>query len=450
MISNKTSVLPMAVLFVSLWYLASSTGCSSGSSPGGATGGTTSAAGGSTPGGPANGGAVVGGGASGGQGSGGAGAGGSVTGGQASGGSGAGGSASGGASAGGSAAGGQAMGGSRAGTGGSVGGDRGTGGIGTGGSANGGRGTRGTGTGGSAIGGQATGGVGTGGSANGGRASGGAGAGGSAGKSGQTCTTGESNCFSFFVTSRARLFALAEKFNGSTSGWGGDLRYGTGDGLMGADKICTEIAEASLPGNKKTWKAFLSTSSVNAIDRVGAGPWYDRLNRIIANNRTELTATRPGGITNSTILHNLPNEDGTPHHNEEAGCTTLNQCADNHDVLTGSDSDGKVCTASTCSGMLNMPGGGGSTITDWTCNNWTSAAKVAGSQPRVGHTWPTSAGIGGGSNPGQGDDWISWLDEGGCLPGANLKETGLPDPNQGTVGSGGGYGAIYCLATSTY
>lgn len=44
---------------------------------------------------------------------------------------------------------------------------------------------------------------------------------------------------------------------------------GGGYGLTGADKICTEIAEQSLPG------------------------------------------------TNSTIMNNLPNEDGTPHHNEE-------------------------------------------------------------------------------------------------------------------------------------
>jgi len=131
-----------------------------------------------------------------------------------------------------------------------------------------------------------------------------------------TCTAGDSNCFSFFVASRARMFKLAQAFNGSTKGWGGDFRYGTADGLTGADKLCTQIAEESLPGNCRTWRAFLSTSKVNAIDRVGSGPWYDRLNRTIAKNLTELAANRPGGITVSTILNNLPNEDGTPHHNE--------------------------------------------------------------------------------------------------------------------------------------
>jgi hypothetical protein len=257
-----------------------------------------------------------------------------------------------------------------------------------------------------------------------------------------TCTAGESNCFSFFVASRARMFKLAQAFNGSTKGWGGDFRYGTADGLTGADKLCTQIAEESLPGNCRTWRAFLTTSKVNAIDRVGSGPWYDRLNRTIAKNLTELAATRPGGITVSTILNNLPNEDGTPHHNEEAGCTNANSCADNHDVLTGSDSDGKACTATTCSGIGGMMGGmmgGGGTITDWTCKDWTLGTATAGIAPRCGHTWPTMT---GGT-----DDWISRLTETGCAPGYNLVQNGGPMPSgNGSVGDGGGYGAIYCLA----
>ena len=260
-----------------------------------------------------------------------------------------------------------------------------------------------------------------------------------------TCAAGESNCFSFFVASRARMFAAAQKFNGSAKGWGGDFRYGTADGLTGADKLCTEIAEQSLPGNCRTWRAFLSTTTMNAIDRVGAGPWYDRLNRTIASNLTELVETRPGGITVNTILNNLPNEDGTPHHNEEVGCNNLNDCADNHDILTGSDTDGKLCTADTCAGIggIGGPGGGfpggGGNITDFTCENWTLGTSKAGIAPRCGHTWPTG---GGGS-----DDWISHLTENGCAPGFNLVQNGGPMPNgNGSVGDGGGYGAIYCLA----
>lgn len=261
-----------------------------------------------------------------------------------------------------------------------------------------------------------------------------------------TCTAGDSNCFSFFVASRARMFKLAQAFNGSTKGWGGDFRYGAADGLTGADKLCSQIAEESLPGNCRTWRAFLTTSKVNAIDRVGKGPWYDRLNRTIANNLTELAATRPGGITVSSILNNLPNEDGTPHHNEEADCSNANSCADNHDVLTGSDSDGKLCTEETCAGIGGPggpggPGGGGSTITDWTCKDWTLSTPTAGIAPRCGHTWPTMT---GGT-----DDWISRLTENGCAPGFNLVQNGGPMPSgNGSVGDGGGYGAIYCLALS--
>ncbi|HMA91851.1 MAG TPA: hypothetical protein VKP30_04150, partial [Polyangiaceae bacterium] len=84
--------------------------------------------------------------------------------------------------------------------------------------------------------------------------------------------------FSFFVTSYKAIAELA----GTEDGFGGDLRYGeTGDGsgLRGADKICTEIAERSMAKNGKTWRAFLSTSVVDAIDRVGEGPWYDRRGR---------------------------------------------------------------------------------------------------------------------------------------------------------------------------
>jgi hypothetical protein len=278
------------------------------------------------------------------------------------------------------------------------------------------------------------------------------------GSSNTDCVEGESNCFSFFVTSRARLFALAEAWNGSTSGWGGDLRYGTGDGLTGADRICTEIAEASLPGNGRVWRAFLSTSTVDAIDRVGTGPWHDRLNRLIASNLTELVATRPGGITNSTILNNLPNEDGTPHHDEEAGCTNLDSCADNHDVLTGSDTDGRLCTSTSCAGGPGgpapvgpgVPPGGTTTVTDYTCQDWTLGTSIAGIAPRVGHTWPTGGGSGmpgPGGGSGESDDWISQLTESGCAPGYNLEQTGGGDGSgTGSVGDGGGYGAIYCLA----
>jgi len=61
-----------------------------------------------------------------------------------------------------------------------------------------------------------------------------------------------------------------------TSGeYGGDLRTAGGgtDGLDGADRICNAVAQGSgLPGSYTAW---LSTSTVDAIDRIAdVGPWY--------------------------------------------------------------------------------------------------------------------------------------------------------------------------------
>ena len=228
-----------------------------------------------------------------------------------------------------------------------------------------------------------------------------------------TCTP-SSTYFSFFITSRTRLFALAQAFNGSTAGFGGDFRYGTGNGLTGADVICTAIAEASMPGNCKVWRAFLSTSTVSAISRVGAGPWYDRLGRIVTTNTAGLVGDRPTGA-NSTIINDLPDENGTPHELEETSTTAT----DNHDILTGSTTEGTLY---------------GSTAN---CSDWTSSAASTSAKPRVGHSWSAQSGT----------NWISCLNESGCGPGYNLIQNGGPG-NDGTVGSGGGYGAIYCLATT--
>jgi len=277
-----------------------------------------------------------------------------------------------------------------------------------------------TGTGGTALvggGTAATGGKATGGAATGGASTGIAATGGST----STCTP-SSTKFSFFVTSQARLFALAQAFNGSTKGFGGDLRYGVttaGAGLAGADKICAAIAEKAMPGNCKTWRAFLSASdggngtAVNAISRIGTGPWYDRIGRLFGTSTTTIAATRPDAAT--AIVNDLPNEDGVLNHDALQSGSTANQ--DNHDTLTGSSPTGTLYGATAH------------------CTNWTSSAADTANRPRVGHTWPA----------GSGQSWISCLDESGCAPGVNLVETGGPGKD-GTVGSGGGYGGFYCFA----
>ena len=238
--------------------------------------------------------------------------------------------------------------------------------------------------------------------------------------------------FSFFVTSLAALRALS----GNANGFGGDLRYGEtgpGAGLRGADRICTAVAERSMPGSgAKVWRAFLSATDggdgnqVNAIDRVGNGPWYDRLGRLLANNRTELLNTRPPNA-NPAIINDFPNEDGVPNH---APDPTMGQ-VDNHDTLTGSNSQGQLYSRTA------------------TCLDWTSAQGTPATEgrPRVGHTWPRGGGP-GGPGGGSGAHWINALDEAGCAPGVSLIEMGPPILSMPTVGSGGGYGAFYCFALS--
>jgi hypothetical protein len=286
--------------------------------------------------------------------------------------------------------------------------------------------------------------------------------------------------FSFFVTS---LRAMQE-LSGNADGFGGDLRFGeTGDGagLRGADKICTTIAEKSMPGNAKTWRAFLSATQgedgkpVHAIERIGEGPWYDRVGRLVAKNKADLAQVRPAGA-DEAIVNDLPNEDGVPNH---APDLTLGD-VDNHDVLTGTNDQGRLF----------------SDDQDSTCNDWTSALPAG--KPRCGHSWPRGSGPSGGGgggmifnpeggafgqggsfgmmvggpppggggpmmgiggfitggppdgpmgNTGSGENWMSALNEAGCAPGAFVIEAGPPGAN-GTksVGDGGGYGGIYCFA----
>jgi hypothetical protein len=249
---------------------------------------------------------------------------------------------------------------------------------------------------------------------------GGAGGAASAGAGGNAAAA-DLEPFSFFVASLVGLQRLSK----SEDGFGGDLRYGQADGLQGADKICTELAEASMPGSGvKQWRAFLSVTKgpdgepVNAIDRVGDGPWYDRRGRILAMNPAALRNPRPMGA-DPAIIDDLPNEDGVPNHAPDG------EEVDNHHVLTGSSESGELymCSQSSC-----------------TCNDWTSTASGSG-RPRVGFSWP---GVGGGNRV----HWISGQDEGGCGAGVRLEEMGGSNPQDPVVGSGGGYGAIYCFALS--
>jgi hypothetical protein len=304
--------------------------------------------------------------------------------------------------------------------------------------------------------------------------------------------------FSFLVTSLRAL----QDLSGKQVGFGGDLRFGESGpnaGLRGADKICAAIAESSMPGSSaKQWRAFLSAADdgtgqpVHAIARIGAGPWYDRLGRLLANTLANLHNTRPLG-SDPAIVNDLPNEDGVPNHAPDPARGQV----DNHDMLTGTNDRGQLYSAT-------------STCLDWTSNTGDIARE---GRPRVGHSWPRDGGGaggglpfrcapdagltcdggfgppfedggappfgGGGFPPPPGDagffppedggfgppeladgglgppnigaagdinSWMSSLDESGCAPGVNLIEMGGPQQSSNTVGSGGGYGGFYCFA----
>ena len=252
------------------------------------------------------------------------------------------------------------------------------------------------------------------------------------------CATPEEEKFSFFLVSHAAL----RRESGSPLGFGGNL-----GGITGADALCLKVALSSSPcAGNKTWRAFLSTTTEHAIDRIGQGPWHDRLGRVLANKREDLLADRPTSA-DPTIINDLPNEAGVPNRNPD-GMGNV----DNHEILTGSGTDGKLYTQplgpmppAAGRGGGGAPGGpggafGSSTSCDdgWThekatCWNWTSADP--GGCPRVGHSWPRQ---------GSGINWISVWNEGGCAAGATLDDRTAPDGM--SVGSFGGYGGFYCFA----
>jgi hypothetical protein len=188
---------------------------------------------------------------------------------------------------------------------------------------------------------------------------------------------------SFFITS-------ASKGNGANYG-----------GLAGADAYCQQLGAAAGRGSV-TWHADLSTqgpNAVNARDRIGNGPWYNQRGQRVAQNVAELhgdtieqarignalgkqlSLTDKGGIVNG--VGDTPNQ---------------------HDILTGSQADGRAYTDGQ----------------DHTCNNWTSNATGTA---QLGHS--DKQGGGNGS-------WNSTHPSRGC--------------SQENLVSTGGAGLLYCFA----
>ncbi len=193
---------------------------------------------------------------------------------------------------------------------------------------------------------------------------------------------------SFFVTSRG-------------AGNGGNF-----GGIAGADEFCRTLAAESSPAlGAKTWRAYLSTSTENARDRIGDGPWRNFAGRIIANDVDQLHDQAANGSLNAT----WPLADVTVPLDEQGDQVPSAQPNVLHDIITGTNLDGTVAASGTCS--------------DWTSTTGTT---------QNGH----SNRAGGGANPS------SWN-------GAHGTGCGEPTANfqQGTVSQGGGRGSIYCFAT---
>src|SRR5215475_12430184 len=133
-------------------------------------------------------------------------------------------------------------------------------------------------------------------------------------------------------------------------GKGDGANYG---GLAGADAYCQSMAAAAGRGSS-TWHAYLSTQGANAVnarDRIGNGPWYNQRGQRVAMNVAELHGDT---IEQARIGNAL----GKQLSLTEKGMTVngVGDMPNTHDVLTGSQPDGRAYT----DGM------------DHTCNNWTS------------------------------------------------------------------------------
>ena len=131
------------------------------------------------------------------------------------------------------------------------------------------------------------------------------------------------------IAARAQDTAMTFFISSVGSGKGANL-----GGLDGADALCQRLAEAA-GSTGKTWRAYLSTATVNARDRIGAGPWHNAKGALIAANVADLHSDK-NGITKETGL-------------TETGATVPGRGDEpnQHDILTGTNADG-TANANTC------------------------------------------------------------------------------------------------------
>ena len=172
-------------------------------------------------------------------------------------------------------------------------------------------------------------------------------------------------------------------------------------GLAGADKICQDLA-AAVGAGARHWHAYLSTTAadgapgINARDRIGPGPWYNAKNVLIAANVDDLHGDVQRDRNNIQKANALT---------EKAELILgAGDKPNQHDILTGSDSDGRALPAAM----------------DANCANWTSDADTH--KAMLGHADRT-----GGPN-------ISW--------NSNHMSQGCSAPK---LVATGGAGHLYCF-----
>lgn len=154
----------------------------------------------------------------------------------------------------------------------------------------------------------------------------------------------DGNEMSFFVSSAG-------------PGKGADL-----GGLAGADRQCQSLAAAAGAGGR-TWRAYLSTNAqggaVNARDRIGRGPWRNAKGVIVASDVEQLHSGA-NNLSKQTAL----NEKGEV-------VNGRGDTPNRHDILTGSQPDGRAFTSGP----------------DMTCGNWTQGGEgtaMLGHHDRIG------------------------------------------------------------------
>ena len=172
-------------------------------------------------------------------------------------------------------------------------------------------------------------------------------------------------------------------------------------GLAGADAHCQALATAVGAGGT-TWRAYLSTQGANAVnarDRIGKGPWNNVKGQPVARDLEHLH-----GDTHdlARIGNQLSRVTALTEKGERV--TGAGDTPNQHDILTGSQPDGRAYTDGQ----------------DHTCNNWTS--EDAGSA-QVGH------------HDRAGGPSVSWNS---VHPSKGCSQPGLV--------STGGAGLFYCFA----